>query len=222
MPDPRFDGKADQKLVQKNPGWFAMEHINELSGGTSYTDDMPGRANDSRWLEFYANQTVRSASPHLARFYLKISGTGATSMEGSAVRAEMNVDPDSGNVLSAQAIHAETVLAEDAGGASGYLTALRGIVTIDADTRSLQDGVVAVAFLTHNAAAGNTMPTRTSFIAFEDLGAVKANYLFDLYSIGATSTCWETDSGAVGTVLGYAKVATPAGAGYLVVYASHS
>lgn len=221
MPDPRFDRAADQPFVQKVPGWFTMEHINELSGGSSYTDDMPGRENDSRWLEFYANQTVHSASPHLARFYLKISGTSATSMEGSAVRAETYIDP-TGNVLSGQAVHAELKLGTTGGGAVGYLAALRGIVTVEATTRTMQDGVVAGLFLTNNVGAGNTIPTRHSFIAFEDLGSVKANYLFDLTSIGASSTCWETDSGAVGTPLGYAKVATPAGVGYIVVYDGHS
>lgn len=221
MPDPRFDNVYDQEFVQKIPGWYTMEHVGELRGGTSYSDDPVGWDNDSRWLEFYANQTIHVSSPHLARFYLKISGTSATSMEGSAVRAETYIDP-TGNVLSGQAVHAELKLGTTGGGASGYLAALRGIVTVEAATRTMQNGVVAGLFLTNNIATGNTEPTRTSFIAFEDLGAVKANYLFDLYSIGASGTCWETDSGAVGTVLGYAKVTTPAGEGYLVVYADHS
>ena len=72
MGDPRFDGQTDMKAVVKNPGWYAFEHVGEISGGTGYTDDMPGRANDSRWLEFYAATAESIQSPHLARFYLKM------------------------------------------------------------------------------------------------------------------------------------------------------
>ena len=223
MADPRFSGQADQKLVVKNPGWFAMEHINELSGGSSYTDDMPGRANDSRWLEFYATTAEIVQSPHLARFYLKMNGTAQDSMEGSAVRAEM-YDDVTGKVMSAQAVHAETKMGTNTTGVVGYLAALRGILTLDADSKTLSGGVYAAAFLTMNIGTGITAANRTSFIAFEDSGKVAANFLFDTESIASASDgVWETDSGAVGgTVLGYYKVQTAAGSGYLVVYANHS
>ena len=221
MADPRFDGQRDMKAVVKNPGWYVLEHVNEISGGTSYTDDMPGREKDSRWLEFYANQTIHSASPHLARFYLKISGTGAESMEGSAVRAETYLDVTSGNVLSGQAVHAETKIGATLGNMVGYVTALRGILTIDAATRTFSGGVFCAAYLTSNIATGNTVAARTSFIAFEDSGAVTTSYLIDTASI-ADGKCWTADSGAVGTVLGYYTINTASGAGYLVVYANHS
>lgn len=223
MADPRFDGVANQPFAQKVPGWYTMEHVGEMKGGTSYTDDPLGWSEDSRWIEFYANQAIHRASPHLARFYLKISGSDAGSMEGSAVRAEMYVDVDSDEkVLSGQAVHAETKLSTTAKGATGYMTALRGILTFDAVSKTAWGGTYGVAFLTLNIGTGITPAARTSFIIFEDLGAVKGNYLFDSANVAdATDGIWDADSGAVSTILGYYKVKTADGDGYLVVYAAH-
>ena len=223
MGDPRFDGQTDMKAVVKNPGWYAFEHVGEISGGTGYTDDMPGRANDSRWLEFYAATAESIQSPHLARFYLKMNGTAQTSMEGSAVRAEM-YDDVTGKVLSSQAVHAETKMGVNTTGVSGYLTALRGILTLDADSKTLTGGTYSAAYLTLNIGTGITMNSQCSLIQVSDEGAVKGGYLLDSQGVPhAAGGIWDTDSGAVGgTVLGYYKVRTVAGDGFLVVYASHS
>jgi len=221
--DPRFSGNEDKKIPVGFPGQFVLEDVGGIRLGTSYTDDMEGWRSDSRWLEMYANQAVHDYSPHLARFYLKVSGSGATSMEGSAVRAECNMDVD-GRFLSGQAVHAEAVMGADATQIGGYLAALRGVLTIDAATKTITGGGrCAVLFLTNNIGAGITPTAWTSFIACEEAGSVKANYLLETASIASVSAgVWETNSGAVGTVLGYYKVLTVAGDGYIPVYSDHS
>ena len=222
MADPRFGGQADVKAVVKTPGWFSLEHVNEISGGSDYADDMPGRANDSRWLEFYAATAESIQSPDLARFYLKMNGAAQTSMEGSAVHAEM-YDEVTGALVSAQAIHAETKMGVGATGVSDYLTALRGILTLDADTKTLTGGAYSAVYLTLSIGTGITMSSDCSFIQVSDEGAVNGGYLLDSQGVASQAAgIWEADTGAVGTPLGYYKVLTAAGAGYLVVYGSHA
>ena len=223
MPDPRFDRTNDVMAVQLQPGWYSLEHIASLHGGSSYTDDADGWMDDARWVEFYATTAATVRSPHLARFYLKMNGTAQDSMEGSAVRAEMYCDV-TGTVLSSQAIHAETVVGTLCTTVNGYVTALRGILTIDTVSKTFSGGVFAAAFLTMNIGASITAAARTSFIAIEDLGTLKSNYLIDSGNVAhAADGVWATDAGAVGgTVLGYYKVFTAAGAGYIAVYSSHS
>jgi hypothetical protein len=193
-----------------------------LRMGTAYTADVEGWASDSRWLELYAS-TASASSPHLARFYLKYT-LASTSTWGSAVRAEYQQAHPTGQASAGgQAVHAEAVLATgNTGVVNGYLAALRGVLTLDATTRTVA-GTLANLFLTNNFGTGNTLPTPTSFIMVEDLGAVKTPFLLDATALTSGSgAIWYTTSGAVGTVLGYFAVKTPAGKGYLPVYGNHS
>ena len=221
--DPRLQGNEDKRMPIMFPGQRILENIGGIRGGTAYTDDVEGWASDSRWLEFYATVSQNASSPHLARFYLKLTGA-SNSIWGSTLRAEYQQAHTSGKASGGgQAVHAEAILGTGNVGVEGYLAALRGVLNISAETRNLE-GRFAACFLTTVIGTGNVMPDTTSFIAMEQGGNVAPAYLLDTKSIpsGGDGKIWETTSDAVNTVLGYYRINTAAGAGYLVVYADHA
>ena len=156
------------------------------------------------------------------RVNIQVSNPAATS--SNAIRAELDFTHTSGYAVGGgAAIHAASELGATNTGHAGLLAGLNASIIAAADTRSLQGTYCALSCQTEFK-AGNTMPAATtSFIRCADAGAVKSPLFLDTSGMASASDgAWETDSGAVSTVLGYYKIMTAAGAGYLVVYASHS
>jgi hypothetical protein len=157
-----------------------------------------------------------------SRINVQVSNAAATTSQ--AIRAELDFTHTSGYAVGGgSAIHAAAELGAGNTGHAGLLAGLNASIIAAAESRSLQGTYCALSLQTEFK-TGNTMPAATSFIRMADAGAVKSPLLFDTAGMASASDgAWETDSGGVGgTVLGYYKVKTAAGDGYLVVYSSHS
>ena len=157
-----------------------------------------------------------------SRVNVQVSNIAATS--SNAIRAELDFTHASGHAVGGgAAIHAAAEIGSGNTGHAGLLAGLNASIIAVTDTRSLQGTYCALSLQTAFG-ANNTMPAATSFIRMANAGSVLSPLLFDTAGMASASDgAWETDSGGVGgTVLGYYKVKTAAGDGYLVVYSSHS
>jgi len=224
--DPRFDGMADQKAVKVGK-WFRLEHMGHIQFGTA-DDYVEASAAGKRNLMIYAQQSGAYADDsQVVRVDFKSYGSTTASTTGGA----------EGDVIWSRFQAHATI----SGGASagffsvritdqypasnfGLLAALRGWLTVEAATRSWEGGTMCAIDATLNIKAGNVKGSSvTSIFRANDQGAVKGDYLLDSLAVAdATDGIWDADTGAVGTPLGYYKVRTAAGDGYIVVYDGHS
>lgn len=159
------------------------------------------------------------------RVNIQVSNIASTT--SNAIRAEMDWLHASGHAAGGgAAIHAASELGTGNTGHAGLLAGLNAAIIVAAESRSLQGTYCALSLQTEFK-TGNTMPATTSFIRMADAGAVDSPFLFDTAGIAddedGTSGAWETTADAhSGTVLGYYRLRTVAGTGYVCVYADHA
>lgn len=202
-------------------GLAMVEPVVYIEGGTFAAPILSAAAGET-FRELWARCTG-AGHVYGERVYAEITNAAATS--SNAIRAELGLYHTSGAVVTGgSALHAATYLGPTNTGVAGLMAGLNASIIVQDDTRSLA-GTYAALSLQTEFKAGNTMPANsTSFIRFADTLAIQAPLFFDTSGMASASDgAWETDSGGVGgTVLGYYKVRTAAGNGYMVVYSSHS
>lgn len=218
--DPRFSGNADVKAVKIGSYWLIE---NALIGAGSSTSDFISSAKDGmKFLNFYLQSTGNNggdARGMYMRLRLNAAGTGG----GEAVRAytELAAAYTTGGT---HGIHATLALLA-AGSQAGLAAGGRFTLAAAAATKTLT-GTYASLLVDSDLATGNTVDgQKVSFVRFADVGAVAMPYLFDLSGLTAadSAAAVQADTGAVGSIYGYARVICPGGAiGYLVIYSSHS
>jgi len=224
--DPRFTGNEDMRLPAAASG-LRLENVDVLKIGES-GDPLDKEYTAARWFELYGKTSIANSAAKLMVLDFEVAGASqATPAMASTLHVTFTDSHTSEKAFNGgEAIYAETVADEADTGASigniGYICAIQARLTITAASKNVAFGPHYALFLVNNFGAGLTVGGEFAFMGFRDRGAVKTPNLWDTVLIGSVSDgAWETTAGAVSTVLGYYKIRTVAGAGYLVVYASH-
>lgn len=221
MSDPRFDGMGKMPAVQQRAGWYVLEHLAELKGGlegATFESYVP----DKKFLEFWFTGL---GSGDYRGLYLALALSTA-GLDGTAIRGRLICDAATGN---AQGYGGHFTAALSAGGAttSGLFCGARTTLEVENPTGATNITGNGWASLQIDSYVGTnaTFTGRAAFVRFANVGAGVLPYLFNFDGIAAgdTGAAIQADSGAVGTVYGYARVICPDGSvGYIPIYASHS
>lgn len=222
MADPRFKGAEDKRIPTDSKGFYMLENVGHLSGGTSTSDYVTSYNTAEKFLNFYFQAAAASGSAR--GMYMRLNFATAGSQAGEAVRAYTTVSAALTGGNTTAGIHASLALTA-AGSQAGLGVGLRATLDAAAATRTLT-GTYAALQVDSNFGAGNTVDgQKVSFIRVADVGAVQMPYLFDFSSLTAadSAAAIQADSGAVSTIYGYARVLCPGGAvGYIAIYAAHA
>jgi len=222
--DPRFSGNEDKRIPSQG-GYFQLEAVSSIKFGES-ADPVDKEYTASRWFELYGKTSVANSAAKLMVLDFEVAGASqATPAMASTLHVTFTDSHTSTSAFNGgEAIYAETEVGGGAGseGNIGYIAAIQARLTAAASS-DLTFGKHYALFLVMNLGTGSTVGGEVAFIGFRERGGAATSFFWDSVLVTSVSNgVWETNSGAVGTVLGYYKVRTAAGAGYLVVYADHS
>lgn len=192
-----------------------------MSAGTysvPVLSDAPGETFRQIWAKC-------TGAGHVYGLRVNIQASNATPNTHNAGRFELDLTAGSGLPGGGAAIHAALDLSAGAGGISGVAVGVNASMLIGLDSRNLT-GKFACLGLQTAIGANNTFGEIMSFIWFNDAGNVKCPYFWDSTGVpndgDGASGAWETVADAhTGTVIGYYRIQTAAGAGYICVYLDH-
>jgi len=200
--------------------WLHYDGVGFMSAGTYSVPVLSTAAGEA----FYELWAKCSGAGHVYGQRLNIQVTNVAATSSQALRAELDLYPSTaGAPAGGSAGHFAAELGALATGVTGLFAGLNASLILSAATRSLQ-GTYCALSLQSQIKAGNTMPgATTSFIRMADAETLKMPLLFDTEGMATASDgAWEATADALDdTVLGYYKVRTAAGDGYIPVLGSH-
>jgi hypothetical protein len=219
MPDPRYDGNEDLR-VPKIVGYYELEHISKISGGTSESDFITSTNATEKFLKFYFSYSPTSSTCRGMYLLLRFTGAGTAAGEALRVRTETTAALTSGTLAGAHITAARMT----GGTQSGLTVGVRATYEAIAATATLTGTNAALQCDSYLGAGLTADGTLSSFIRFSDSGTISMPYAFNFNGVtAATTAALEVDSGAVGTVYGYIRVLTDTNTlGYIPIYSSHS
>lgn len=150
-------------------------------GGTTSKPCTTATANKN-FLGYFVQSTATSGDCRGLYTRLYISGAGGCGEAGRFYTTVNNVTAATGGTVNGA--HISLNITGASGKVSGEANALRATFDIAASPTTV-GGTCAVARFDTNIAAGPTIPTRTSFIAVDNLGAQSIDYLLSITNASA-------------------------------------
>lgn len=132
---------------------------------------------DKNFLGYWVSSTATSGDTRGEYVRLYISGAGGSGEAGRFYTTVNNVTAATGGTVNGS--HVSLSVTGASGKISGSGNALRATLDFAASPTTI-GGTVNVARFDTNIATGPTIPTRTSFIAVDNLGSQKIDYLLNV------------------------------------------